>query len=89
MLQLDDSANRRQNLSIMALPPRLLYKLNLFYWKIFKPTTVGVRILLIKEGKIILVKHTYQDCWYIPGGGVKKRETGRSFLENGKNETAA
>lgn len=54
---------------------KLLYKLRLFYWKIFKPITVGVRILLIKEGRVVLVRHTYQDYWYIPGGGIKKSET--------------
>ena len=59
----------------MRALPRFLYKLNLLYWKIFKPTTVGVRILLIEEGKVVLVKHTYQDRWYLPGGGVRKRET--------------
>ena len=44
-------------------------------WKIARPTTVGVRILLTTNGSILLVKHTYQDYWYLPGGGVKKHET--------------
>lgn len=54
---------------------RLYYRLSLFYWKVFQPTTVGVRILLIKNKKVVLVKHSYQTQWYIPGGGVRKRET--------------
>lgn len=70
----------------MTLLPRLLYKLNLLYWKILKPTTVGVRILLIKEGEIVLVKHTYQDCWYLPGGGVKKGETIEEAVKREVNE---
>jgi len=37
--------------------------------------TVGVRILLIQADTILLVKHTYQKYWYLPGGGVKKGET--------------
>lgn len=37
--------------------------------------TVGVRVLLIRDNAILLVKHTYQQHWYLPGGGVKKGET--------------
>jgi 8-oxo-dGTP pyrophosphatase MutT (NUDIX family) len=31
--------------------------------------------MLIKEGKILLVKHSYQKYWFFPGGGVKWGET--------------
>ena len=43
--------------------------------------TVGVRILLINEGKILLVKHTYQPNWYTIGGGVDPGETPRQAME--------
>ncbi|WDV47852.1 NUDIX domain-containing protein [Clostridiaceae bacterium M8S5] len=43
--------------------------------KILKPTTVGVRIILIKNNKVLLVRHTYDNYWYLPGGGVKKKES--------------
>jgi 8-oxo-dGTP pyrophosphatase MutT (NUDIX family) len=36
---------------------------------------LGVRVLLIQDQSVLLVKHTYQQFWYIPGGGVKKEET--------------
>jgi ADP-ribose pyrophosphatase YjhB (NUDIX family) len=42
---------------------------------VFKPHTVGVRILLVKDDNILLVKHTYQDKWYIPGGMVERGES--------------
>lgn len=45
------------------------------YWKIFHPLTLGVRLMLIKNDEIILVRHTYRDGWYLPGGGLKRRET--------------
>jgi ADP-ribose pyrophosphatase YjhB (NUDIX family) len=45
------------------------------YWRIFKPITLGVRIIISKENKVLLVKHTYSKYWYLPGGGVKKNET--------------
>ncbi len=44
-------------------------------WRIFKPFSIGVRALVINEnGQVLLVKHTYTDAWYLPGGGVDKKE---------------
>lgn len=36
---------------------------------------MGVRVILYKDEQFVLVKHTYQDAWYLPGGGVKRGET--------------
>lgn len=36
---------------------------------------MGVRLILEKDQAVLLVKHTYQVDWYLPGGGVKKGET--------------
>jgi len=43
--------------------------------------TVGVRILLINQGNVLLVKHTYQSGWYTIGGAVDPRETPRQAIE--------
>lgn len=59
----------------MNILPRLIYKSNRLRWKIFKPTTIGVRVILIKDNKVLLVKHTYHESWYLPGGRVNKGET--------------
>lgn len=37
--------------------------------------TMGARALVIDDGKILLVKHTYISGWYSIGGGVEKGET--------------
>ena len=37
--------------------------------------TIGSRILLINDNKILLVKHTYQPGWYTIGGAVEKGES--------------
>ena len=60
----------------MAWTHRLVGKAARMVWRITRPRTVGVRaILLDRDGRIALVRHTYMDHWYLPGGGVKKGES--------------
>jgi 8-oxo-dGTP pyrophosphatase MutT (NUDIX family) len=54
---------------------KLLYNINRLRCRITRPMTVGVRLILEKDQAVLLVKHTYQVDWYLPGGGVKKGET--------------
>jgi 8-oxo-dGTP pyrophosphatase MutT (NUDIX family) len=44
-------------------------------WRIFHPITVGVRIMLVQDGAVLLIRHSYQEEWYFPGGGLKKGES--------------
>jgi len=64
---------------------RLGYRLLQWWWKVRRPTTVGVRVLLLREGQVLLVQHTYQDAWYLPGGGVERGET---LVEAARREAA-
>jgi ADP-ribose pyrophosphatase YjhB (NUDIX family) len=50
----------------------LLLKVRNFFTR---PVTLGVRLLPIRGHTVLLVKHTYQDAWFIPGGGVHRGET--------------
>lgn len=59
----------------MALLHRVAGKAARLVWRITRPRTIGVRaVLLDAGGRIALVRHTYIDGWYLPGGGVKKGE---------------
>ena len=43
--------------------------------------TLGARAIIIdKDNKVLLVKHTYMQDWYLPGGGVKKGESIKTAL---------
>lgn len=45
------------------------------YWRLVKPFSIGVRALVINDqNQVLLIKHTYSDSWYLPGGGVNKQE---------------
>jgi len=50
-------------------------------WGRLRPArlTMGVRGLVVDaDERICLVRHTYREGWFLPGGGVK---TGESFVE--------
>lgn len=53
----------------------LAYKASQIVWKVFRPITVGVRVLLVKDGRFLLVRPSYQATWTLPGGGLEPRET--------------
>lgn len=55
---------------------RLIGKVARLVWRIGKPRTIGVRALLLdRDERVALVRHSYVDQWYFPGGGVKKGES--------------
>ena len=45
------------------------------YFRISRPMTLGVRIIVSKNNQFCLIKHTYIDGWHLPGGGVEKNES--------------
>ncbi|HMO96652.1 MAG TPA: NUDIX domain-containing protein [Tepidiformaceae bacterium] len=55
---------------------RLAWEGERLRWRLFHPITLGARVMLIREGKVLLVEHTYiPGVWYLPGGGVDKGES--------------
>lgn len=54
---------------------KILYWLRKMYQFVLRPINLGVRIMLIQDRNVLLVRHVYQDGWFMPGGGMKRRET--------------
>lgn len=64
---------------------------SLFHWwfRLSRPMTLGVRAIVENErGEVVLVRHTYVDGFYLPGGGVEKNETSLQALERELEEEA-
>ena len=59
----------------MTLILQILYWIRRIYQFFLRPINLGVRIMLIQDGKVLLVRHVYQGGWFMPGGGLKRRET--------------
>lgn len=65
---------------------RTCYALTWFlrlYWRLVRPTTLGCRCLVLRGGSVLLVRHTYDPWWHLPGGGVKRSE---AFSEAARRE---
>ena len=60
------------------------------YCFLFRPIRMGVRVMMIEDEKVWLVKHTYLPGWFMPGGGVNKWETiGQAARREAREETGA
>lgn len=62
---------------------KIAHTLRKKYWKTFKVKTRGVRVILIKDKKVLLVQHRYNNLWVFPGGGIEGNE---DFYNAGKRE---
>ena len=54
-----------------------LYRLQRLVWRVLRPRTRGVKVMLFDEaGALLLVRHTYgrTDQFLLPGGGVRPFE---------------
>ena len=55
----------------------VLFPARLAYYRVFRPVTHGVKVLIEDErsGDILLVRHCYGDrqIWHMPGGGYRPR----------------
>ncbi len=60
----------------MMADNKILRKLFHLYFLFSRPMTLGVRVIVENEnGEVLLVRHTYVEGWYLPGGGVESKDT--------------
>lgn len=54
---------------------RFLYIARRLQLAIMRPVLFGVRVMLVQDGRVIVIRHTYRKGWFLPGGGLKGGET--------------
>lgn len=54
---------------------RLMYWLYRLYLFLVRPLTLGVRVMMIRDGDVLLLRQSYMKGWFMPGGGVKRGES--------------
>ena len=61
-----------------------------FAWsRMSRGMTLGVRgVTVDREGRVLLVKHTYLHGWWLPGGGVERGQTCEDALIREMHEEA-
>lgn len=63
------------------LPTKTRRRLTQRIFRLTRALTLGVRGMVFDEHEhVLLVRHTYQPGWMLPGGGVEKRDSAESAL---------
>ena len=64
-----------KNNSHFFFSSKILTKFLHLYFRMKRGLTLGARCIIVdSSSRILLVKHSYTDGWYIPGGGVELNE---------------
>lgn len=61
-----------------AAPLRLAYALQKWLWRVVRPQTRGVKVMLFNDkGELMLIRNTYgrSDLFVLPGGGIHPFES--------------
>jgi ADP-ribose pyrophosphatase YjhB (NUDIX family) len=54
---------------------RAFFSLRRQIWRVTQPLTLGCRVIALRGDQVVLVRLTYHDGWFLPGGGVDRGET--------------
>lgn len=60
---------------ILARLLRTIYVVRLFGWRVLRPITLGVRMIVVRDEEILLVRNHGDPRWHLPGGAVERGET--------------
>jgi len=56
---------------------RVAYRLMRVYWRVRRPRTRGALVAVWNQGELLLVRNSYVPYYSLPGGYLRRNETGR------------
>jgi 8-oxo-dGTP diphosphatase len=60
---------------------RVLFRLACAYWRVTQPVNLGVKGIVLENGRVLLVRTTYGDqLWDFPGGHVQRGESAQNAV---------
>ncbi len=60
---------------VFGLIYRAAYQARAIVWEMQRPTLIGVRVLVVRDGQVLLIRHRAgKKPWALPGGGVERHE---------------
>lgn len=62
-------------MEMMSRWQRVRTWLHLFVVGVRRRMVIGARLVLVSEGRFLLIRHTYMPGWHFAGGGVEPGET--------------
>lgn len=69
----EDGRMRSRDRFMRRVAP-LLWRAQVARWQLLGGHVLGVKTILADEDGVVLVRQTYRTGWFLPGGGVKRRE---------------
>jgi ADP-ribose pyrophosphatase YjhB (NUDIX family) len=73
---------------LLRLAFRVGYWVLLAYGVVLRRPGRGVKCLLVRDGEVLLVRHTYgpRRVWHVPGGGSRRGEDGPAAADREMSE---
>lgn len=59
------------------------------FWRLQRGMVLGVRVVVMdSSGRVALVRHSYEEGWHFPGGGLERGETAAAAARREAREEA-
>ncbi|MGE5595042.1 MAG: NUDIX domain-containing protein [Hyphomicrobiales bacterium] len=66
----------------------LLWRGQVLRWQLTGGHVMGAKVIVVREGRVLLIRQTYRSGWFLPGGGLKRGESPEAAARREAREEA-
>jgi ADP-ribose pyrophosphatase YjhB (NUDIX family) len=78
---IESSWHKGPRRGLLRLAMTAFQRVRIACWSVTRPRAFGVHALArTRAGEVLLVRHTYDSGWRLPGGGIKRGEAPRAAI---------